>query len=168
MGRRAPYEPWRLKAKGSDDHEQALALHVAAALGDELDTARFRLLSEEKELFHDVDRLSAEGEFRLAVTPPLAAVTVVLAVSESLLWLGALLPLYLLVLLGIARQEQSGDRIVYAIRAGKVRTPLLEQLEAEAKGEVEHEGREVTATENATRGPPAPDCPRGGRARDDG
>ena len=87
MGRRAPYEPWRLKAKGSDDHEQALALHVAAALGDELDTARFRLLSEEKDLFHEVDRLSAEGEFRLAVTPSLAAVTAALAASESLLWL---------------------------------------------------------------------------------
>jgi hypothetical protein len=132
VGRRTPYEPWRLKVEGSDSHEQALALHVAAALGDELDTARFRLLSEEKDLFHEVERLSAEGEFRLAVTPPLAAGAVVLAASESLWWIAGLVPLYVLVLLGIARQEQSGDRIVYAIRAGKVRTPILEQLDAEA------------------------------------
>ena len=132
IGRRTPYEPWKLKVGGSADDEQTLALHVVAALGDELDTARFRLLSEEKDLFHEVDRLSAEGEFRLAVTPPLTAVVAVLAATASLLWLVALLPLGVLVMLGLMRQEQSGDRIVYAIRAAKIRTPILEQLDAEA------------------------------------
>jgi hypothetical protein len=142
-----------LTVKGSDDDEQPLALHVVAALGDELDTARFRLLSEERDLFHEVDRLSAEGEFRLAVTPPLAAVTTVLAASVSLVWLAALVPLYVLVLLGIARQEQSGDRIVYAIRAGKVRTPILEQLDADSGKDAEA----ATAAEPAGDGPAAPD-----------
>jgi hypothetical protein len=131
LGRRTAYEPWKLKVGDSADDEQTLALHVVAALGDELDTARFRLLSEEKDLFHEVDRLSAEGEFRLAVTPPLTAVVAVLAATASLLWLLALLPLGVLVMLGLMRQEQSGDRIVYAIRAAKIRTPTLEQLDAE-------------------------------------
>ena len=155
VGRRTPYEPRELRVQDPDDPEQTLALHVAVALGDELDTARFRLLSEQKDLFHEVDRLSAEGEFRLAVTPPLAAAVATLAAGESLLWLAALVPLYLLVLLGIARQEQSGDRIVYAIRAGKVRTPILEQLGAEADQSVEYQPRDVSVVEDGQDAAPA-------------
>ena len=155
VGKRTTYEPWKLKVKGSDEHhEEALALHVSAALGDEMDTARFRLLSEEKDLFHEVDRLSAEGEFRLAVTPPLAALAVVLAASETPVWLAALVPLFVLVQLGIARQEQSGDRIVYAIRAGKVRTPILEQLDAEAGNDARATPRNATAAAHGGAGDP--------------
>jgi len=154
-GRKAdPYKPWELKVQDPDDPEQTLALHVAVALGDELDTARFRLLSEQKDLFHEVDRLSVEGEFRVAVTPPLAAAVAALAAGESLLWLGALVPLYLLVLLG-ARQEQSGDRIVYAIRAGKVRTPILEQLGVQADRGFEDQPRDVSAAEDFQDAAPA-------------
>jgi hypothetical protein len=131
VGRRISYEPRELKVTCSDDAGDVLALRVAVALGDELDTARFRLLSEQRDLFHEADRLSAEGEFRLAVSPALAFIAVALISSESLLWLMALGPIYILILLGIARQEQSGDRIVYAIRADKVKTPILERLTAE-------------------------------------
>ena len=150
IGRRTAYAPWKLKVRDSVDDEETLALHVVVALGDELDTARFRLLSEERDLFHEVDRLSAEGEFRLAVTSPLAAVVAVLAATASILWLAALIPLGVLVMLGLMRQEQSGDRIVYAIRAGKIRTPILEQLDAEATKNAETAATAEPGDEDAT------------------
>lgn len=63
-------------------------------------------------------------------------------------------------LLGIARQEQSGDRIVDAIRAGKVRTPILEQLDAEAGRDREDGRQNATATEHRTSAPHAPEKSR--------
>lgn len=144
LGRRMAYKPWAIEVADSDDPGDRLALHVSVALGDELDTARFRLLSEQKDLFHEVDRLTAEGEFRLAVAPPLVAVMVALASDGSLLWLAAVVPVCALVLLGLNRQEQSGDRIVHAIRAGKVRTPILDQLDAEAAREPERSPEPVS------------------------
>jgi hypothetical protein len=148
VGRRISYEPRELKVTGSDDAGDVLALRVAVALGDELDTARFRLLSEQRDLFHEVDRLSAEGEFRLAVSPALALIAAVLASSESLLWLLTFVPIYLLILLGIARQEQSGDRIIYAIRAGKVKTPILERLDAEAPSHARASGNAASVDDD--------------------
>ena len=126
-GGRETYRPGDAKF-AVDDPADALPLRVTLALGDELDVARFRLLSEESALFQEVDRLSAEGDFRIAVSTPLIAIAVVLGFTSSPLWFLAIFPLVVLPWLGMNRQEESGDRVVYAIRAGKVKTPFLEQL----------------------------------------
>lgn len=127
LGRRVSYFPSDLKVDESDD---AFALHVAVALVDELDIARFRLLSEQKDLFSEVDRLNAEGEFRLAVSAPLAVLACVLGFMDHFAWFLALAPIAMLVILGFNRREESGDRLVYALRAEKVTTPILEQIRA--------------------------------------
>ena len=114
----------------SSDSEDSAVRSVSQLVLQELDIARFRLLSEEGDLFHEADRLRAEGEFRLAVAPPLAVIAMLLAFDGGAIWAIALLPVALLISQGIRKLEESGDRLVDAIRARKVKVPALEQVES--------------------------------------
>jgi hypothetical protein len=111
------------------DHERAVGPHreLVKRTVSELDIARFRLISEQPELFNQVDRLRGEGEFRLAVAAPLAAVAMTLCFTEDAWWFVALLlPVAVFAWKGMDRLEESGDRVADALRAGKVTIPALE------------------------------------------
>lgn len=83
------------------------------------------LVGEQPELFAEVDRLRAEGEFRLAVTPPLLCLIVLLAVKDSWLWLLALAAVLLLFVQGIKRDADSRRLIADAMSVEKVPSPSL-------------------------------------------
>jgi hypothetical protein len=74
------------------------------------------LLGKEAELFAAYDRLNAEYEFRIGVTPPLIALILTLAVRWTPIWLLALLPLLLLLKTGSERRMDAGDVLADAFR----------------------------------------------------
>jgi hypothetical protein len=132
---------------------------AAVAIARELDIARFRLLSEQPDLFSEADRLRGEGQFRLAVVAPLVALVVTLGVSEqhiSRWWeylasIAVLASIGVLARQGLDRLEESGDRVVDALRAGKVSIPALEGEPAPCEG--------VSKAEPPAR--PTPESPQG-------
>jgi hypothetical protein len=95
------------------------------SIAGELDIARFRLLSEERDLSNEVDRLRGEGQFRLALAAPLSALAVTLSITEHSAWAWGLLAMVALAWQGMDRLEDGGDRVVEALRAGKVSIPSL-------------------------------------------
>jgi hypothetical protein len=106
------------------------------SIAGELDIARFRLLSEERELFNEVDRLRGEGQFRLALAAALSALAVTLSATEHPAWAWGLLAMVALAWQGMDRLEDSGDRVAEALRAGKVTIPSLD-----AEDEAAHASR---------------------------
>ena len=95
----------------------------------EFDLLKLRLLRRSPELFAEVDRGSAEAEFRLAIVPPLAALAALLALEDSPLWAIAMSILPVLIAQGIARGRAAGDRLVDALVLDEIKSPLLEELE---------------------------------------
>ncbi len=86
----------------------------------ELDLPAILLVGDQSELFAEVDRLRAEGEFRLAVTPPLVAIGVLCALDVSLWWLAILPAAVILFFQGMRSDTDSKKSIADAIRIGRV------------------------------------------------
>lgn len=83
------------------------------------------LVGDQPLLFAEVDRLRAEGELRLAVAPPLFALTILLAVLQSPLWLIALVAVSLLWVQGWRRDEDARKVISDAVYVGRITSPSL-------------------------------------------
>jgi xanthine/uracil/vitamin C permease (AzgA family) len=88
----------------------------------------FRLLGNDPELYGEYDRLRSEGEFRLAVADPSIILIVTLAIISSPVWLYALIGVIILEVLGIRKVDASTALLIDAIRAGRVTSPILEDL----------------------------------------
>jgi hypothetical protein len=95
---------------------------------------RYRLMSQHPELFAELDRLESEGDLRLAVGPPIAALGIVAAWKT-----GPLLPAVLIAAasaaIGIASMltslraaNQAEELVVDLLRTGMVELPLLEEV----------------------------------------
>jgi hypothetical protein len=123
---------------------EARAVDVSREVIANLDMVKLRLLTVEPLLHAEIDRVEAESAIRLAVVPPLLALTAVLVVRGSLWWL-ATLPLLLVVWhQGIQHRKTRGDRIADALTLGRVAAPYLERLLAtasEAAAVAENPGR---------------------------
>jgi hypothetical protein len=96
----------------------------------ELELPAILLVGDQSELFAEVDRLRAEGELRLAVVPPLVALTGLLAVEVSWWWLTALLAAVVLIFQGLERDLDAKKSIADAIRIGRVPSSSSANLEA--------------------------------------
>lgn len=95
---------------------------------EELELPATLLVGSHEVLFAEVDRLHAEGDFRIAIVPPLVALTIVTAVaSDSLAWLVALAPTAVIAWQGTRRRRQSERLIAQAIRSGRVDSPALQK-----------------------------------------
>lgn len=117
-------EPLR-RAQLLDDRVQRLQREVRR----ELDLPATLLVGDQPTLFAEVDRLRAEGELRLAVAPPLVALSIELA-FYSLWWL-AILPLAgVLVAQGVERYEDSSKQIRDAMSFRKVPSGAVRNFEA--------------------------------------
>jgi len=88
----------------------------------ELSVPVILLVSKEPELFAEVDRLQAEGEFRLGTILPLIALATLAATEVSPLCALAAIPLYALLLRGARSEEDSRRTIVQAVERGMVRS----------------------------------------------
>jgi hypothetical protein len=112
---------------------------TARAVLDELDLVARRLISEQPEQYSEVDRLRAEGDFRLAVSLPLALALTVIATGADLspgamagaCAFAALVGIVLLVS-GVNRLIEANDLLVDLLSAGLVHAPVLEQLRERA------------------------------------
>ena len=78
------------------------------------------LVGDKPELFAEVDRLRSEGDLRVAVTPPLAAITLGLAILQSPWWTVGIGLLIVLASQGIGKVDESRKVIADAISQGKV------------------------------------------------
>jgi hypothetical protein len=107
----------RSEAYNELDDRSDLALLDARS---ELRLPATALLSDKPELFGEVDRLRAEGELRLAVVPPLIALTIAMSVVHNWYWIVALAPIALLLREGLIRADQSRREISDAIARGYV------------------------------------------------
>ncbi len=89
------------------------------------------LIAQEPELFSYVDAARAEADFRLAVVPPLVALSALAGIDLSLWWLSALIPIAGLAASGIAQQMVAGDRLVGAyVDRTNVEMPFVRRLQS--------------------------------------
>ncbi len=86
----------------------------------ELELPAMLLVGDQEGLFAEVDRLRAEGELRMAVFPPLAALGILLGLEVSLWWFFLLPAAVLLFSQGIQRDFDAKKIISDATRIGRV------------------------------------------------
>jgi len=86
------------------------------------------LVGDRPELFAEVDRLRAEGELRLAVVPPMISLIILLAVSNSPLWILSIPLVVLLLVQGMRREADSRKIIADAIAFGRIDSPSLKKF----------------------------------------
>lgn len=103
----------------------------------EMGRIRARLMAEQTALYGEHDRIQSEAEFRVTIVPPLVFFVVTVALSVHPLWLLALAPLGLLLYQANGLRSQAGQVLVAAVTSGKVKSPYLENLEAEIQQVVE-------------------------------
>jgi hypothetical protein len=126
-------------APGADEYAEALVRSVADVnrhardLLDELKLVPERIVGDKPATYERWDRLSAEGEFRQGVVPPLIAIIAVLMVRGVLDWLSgllaAVLPLAILYQ-GIGKEYAAQAQLMQTIEADVIQIDLLERLTA--------------------------------------
>jgi hypothetical protein len=81
-------------------------------------------------MFSVIDRLDAEAELRLTLAPALLGVAAALG-WRATPWIAAVLMLAtaVLVMQGQARSTQATESVVEALRLGRTRIPLFDQIE---------------------------------------
>ena len=78
------------------------------------------LVGDQPQTFGEADRLRGEGELRLAVVPPVVALSSLLAITENVAWLSALLGAAILLWEGVAREDEARSLVAKAIAHNKV------------------------------------------------
>ena len=94
----------------------------------ELELPATLLVGDKSELFAEVDRQRAEGELRMAVVPPLVALTAYLCIEGSLWWLLACPAIVVLFFQGLQRELDSKKSIADAIWMGKVESSSVSKF----------------------------------------
>jgi hypothetical protein len=89
------------------------------------DELRTRLLIEDRELYGEYDRISAEGEFHVNVTLPVAVLLIILANDLSPVWLLGLVPLLWFGYQGINRAHEAVAVLMRALMVNKIEHPVF-------------------------------------------
>jgi hypothetical protein len=112
-----------LKIKSQLYTELRERVHGAGiAIEHELSLPATLLVGDRPELFAEVDRLRSEGELRLTVIPPITAILILFAAQASPIWLVSCLPILILSVQGIRRQQDARRIIADAMRIGSVQS----------------------------------------------
>lgn len=133
---------------------QDFAQSVLAKLLQELHLVERRLIAKNAELYGQFDRLKAESDFRLAISPPLLALTVALAVESSPWFLFGVVFVGLLTFSGWLRGREAGDALIDAMLAADVEPPVLQELREAVERQVKA-STPVRPTAASTTPPPA-------------
>jgi hypothetical protein len=140
---------------------------ASAHVRDEADLPATLLIGENDRLYADADRIRAEGELRLSVVAPAAALVILAAVQSNPIWLVGLALVAELFLQGLRRIETARDLVVRGIRFGTAKSSALEDFDrayerllAEAttldkQFETELARLDVEANRSGMRSPPA-------------
>jgi hypothetical protein len=133
----------------------------ASALLRELQLVPEKLVGDRPAAFDRYDRLSAEGEFRLAAGPPLVAVFVALAAQGALAWWVAVIlvaPVVVIAVQGLRREAAAESQLIQSVEAG---FPESAELQSIREGNVRWR-RELPGDKPSTeqsRGPGETDSP---------
>jgi hypothetical protein len=92
-----------------------------------------------------VDRLYAEGDLRLAVVPPLFALTVFLTVDLTPLWAFGLLPTVILEIQGVRKKDEARRRMVDLVMLGRLELAAIRRFKLEAELSLAERGGETSA-----------------------
>jgi hypothetical protein len=111
-----------------DDLEERLVRTSRGTLR-ELELPATLLVGDQSELFSEVDRLRAEGQFRLAAALPLTAITILLALAASPVWLLALPGAAVLARQGARRASDSRRIIADAMTSGRIESSSIGRFE---------------------------------------
>jgi hypothetical protein len=124
---------------GMIETEAYLAAFRLDVLGEVYQLA-LRLLAEYKDLYQEYDRIAAEGEFRLSVSPPLFALGIVSALEWNYL-IGAAIAVAAIIIWikGRTKSVISVNTLIQAITAEKITAQVLDRLESAAKLKAERE-----------------------------
>jgi hypothetical protein len=117
----------RLKELEGRPHDESVAEPGIAEVIQDFPRIRARLLSGHVELVSEVDRLTAESEFRLAILPPLLALCVFMAVDVSTWWLAALPFLAPFYSQARERRREAGDVLADSFAMRLVESPTIEE-----------------------------------------
>ena len=147
--------PWRRQQKANEmiGFVEGRAYIAVSEIELELSVPAILLVGKEPELFAEVDRLSAEGELRLSVIPPLLALTVVASLQGSPWWLVAVIPTLLLLYQGIAKDEDAQRTVAQAVERGLIQSAVLTRFRdwiEEYEHEVDAEIQKPAEVERAT------------------
>jgi hypothetical protein len=109
---------------------ESLQYSVAGAAVKELGLARTGLVGKQKDLFSVIDRLDAEAELRLTLAPSLLGLAAALGWRASP-WVAAIFVIAtgVLVMQGQARSKHATESVIEALRLGRTRIPLFDQIE---------------------------------------
>ncbi|MEW5809630.1 MAG: hypothetical protein AB1925_09260 [Actinomycetota bacterium] len=81
-------------------------------------------------LFSETDRLKAEGELRLTLVPPILALIVTAAMAYGWVWLLTILPLLIIAVQGMDREQKSRELMDSAARQKKISPRSIEDFRA--------------------------------------
>jgi hypothetical protein len=98
---------------------------------DELKLVPERIVGDKPATYERWDRLSAEGEFRQAVVPPLVAIIASLFSRGVLHWPSGLLlilPPLVILLQGIGKENEAQGQLIQTLEAGVVTAPVIDRL----------------------------------------
>jgi hypothetical protein len=107
--------------------EQLLTERDAATEGSgrEPDLPANLIITDEPQLYSEVDRLRAEAELRLAVAPPLCALAVVLAVNSCCWWLLLIPAAVALFLQALRKRADSRQLVIDAMSTDRISSPAI-------------------------------------------
>jgi hypothetical protein len=97
-----------------------------------------RLSGTGKDTYDEYDRGQAEGDFRLAMSAPIACLFGVLAVRLSVWWWAGVLVAVILAYVGVQSRLDAELKVVWAIAAGRVDDPRLQRLEVVSIAFLDH------------------------------
>jgi hypothetical protein len=86
------------------------------------------LLAKESLLFTETDRLKAETQFRLAIVPPLVAITILVSLGSTLWWLICLVPILILLWQSQARILEYRNLMYGALERGLIESDSVEMF----------------------------------------
>ncbi|GAB3228700.1 hypothetical protein [Mycolicibacterium hippocampi] len=114
-----------LRNELSDRYQRA-----ADQLRDEMSLPATLLVGENPALFSEADRLKAEGELRLALVPPIAAITVLLSISHTPIWLCLFVALIIIAAQGLDREHKFQTLMDGALRQGQIIAQSIEEFKS--------------------------------------
>jgi hypothetical protein len=106
------------------------ALAVTRQVTRELDVVADNLLDEKSDLFGPIDRLQSEAELRRAILVPVAALAVLLAIQNNIIWLTAGIVMCAALLYDAQAKEAAKlDRLQAALTRTPARSPTIARLD---------------------------------------
>ena len=118
-----------------DEHipQNFLRQLISAYVWHRLPEMENQLMLEREVVYNEIDRQRSESEFRRRVASPIAALTIIAAVTGTYWWLSALVLPVLLVLQARTRETASRSIVVQALIHGTITSRAAEHLQAVAR-----------------------------------